>query len=369
MKICKVMSRNIDEDKHIRKKLTTQRTLGSMVEEILTFILKVYIIVIAIYQKLTIGTITMYISSLDNVKEICKEILSSITSTYEDCLYIKNYFEIMQEDTVDEKDKICIDGKIDLIEFRNVSFRYPGELHNTLNNINVKIKKNTTYALIGLNGSGKTTFLKLLLKLYKPTAGEIYLNGVNLDDYNQADLFSNIGVVFQDFIRYPFDVKTNIAVGNGGNEIDINYIKKISNMLGLEKDIKELKNEYDTQLKKEWTEGTELSGGQWQKIAIARCLFKQSDVYLFDEPFSALDAISEQHIIKRLNLKTKMSITIFITHRYSSLRLADFILVLKDGELVESGSHQELQKAGKYYSELIKAQIEPIDHLAQLDET
>lgn len=115
--------------------------------------------------------------------------------------------------------------------------------------------------------------------------------------------------------------------------------------------------------------GTELSQGQWQKIAIARCLFKQSDVYLFDEPFSALDAISEQHIIKRLNLKTKMSITIFITHRYSSLRLADFILVLKDGELVESGSHQELQKAGKYYSELIKAQIEPIDHLAQLDET
>ena len=93
------------------------------------------------------------------------------------------------------------------------------------------------------------------------------------------------------------------------------------------------------------------------------------DVYLFDEPFSALDAISEQHIIKRLNLKTKMSITIFITHRYSSLRLADFILVLKDGELVESGSHQELQKAGKYYSELIKAQIKPIDHLAQLDET
>ena len=140
-------------------------------------------------------------------------------------------------------------------------------------------------------------------------------------------------------------------------------------MSGAAEVIDGLPHRLQTQLQKGWNGGTELSQGQWQKIAIARCLFKQSDVYLFDEPFSALDAISEQHIIKRLNLKTKMSITIFITHRYSSLRLADFILVLKDGELVESGSHQELQKAGKYYSELIKAQIEPIDHLAQLDET
>lgn len=352
MKICKVMSRNIDEDKHIRKKLTTQRTLGSMVEEILTFILKVYIIVIAIYQKLTIGTITMYISSLDNVKEICKEILSSITSTYEDCLYIKNYFEIMQEDTVDEKDKICIDGKIDLIEFRNVSFRYPGELHNTLNNINVKIKKNTTYALIGLNGSGKTTFLKLLLKLYKPTAGEIYLNGVNLDDYNQADLFSNIGVVFQDFIRYPFDVKTNIAVGNGGNEIDINYIKKISNMLGLEKDIKELKNEYDTQLKKEWTEGTELSGGQWQKIAIARGLIKKNySMLILDEPTAALDSLSEYNIFQKFKSIKRGKITIFVTHRMCNVPLADEIIVLKNGSILEQGTHSDLMDIkGEYYA-------------------
>jgi ABC-type multidrug transport system fused ATPase/permease subunit len=346
------MSRNIDEDKHIRKKLTTQRTLGSMVEEILTFILKVYIIVIAIYQKLTIGTITMYISSLDNVKEICKEILSSITSTYEDCLYIKNYFEIMQEDTVDEKDKICIDGKIDLIEFRNVSFRYPGELHNTLNNINVKIKKNTTYALIGLNGSGKTTFLKLLLKLYKPTAGEIYLNGVNLDDYNQADLFSNIGVVFQDFIRYPFDVKTNIAVGNGGNEIDINYIKKISNMLGLEKDIKELKNEYDTQLKKEWTEGTELSGGQWQKIAIARGLIKKNySMLILDEPTAALDSLSEYNIFQKFKSIKRGKIAIFVTHRMCNVPLADEIIVLKNGSILEQGTHSDLMDIkGEYYA-------------------
>ena len=176
------------------------------------------------------------------------------------------------------------------------------------------------YALIGLNGSGKTTLLKLLMKLYKPTLGTILINGQDIEEIDTAGLRKRISAIFQDFIKYPFTAEENITISDLEN-------------------------------------------------AIARCLFKQSDVYLFDEPFSALDAISEQHIIKRLNLKTKMSITIFITHRYSSLRLADFILVLKDGELVESGSHQELQKAGKYYSELIKAQIEPIDHLAQLDET
>ena len=153
------------------------------------------------------------------------------------------------------------------------------------------------------------------------------------------------------------------------NANDLHRLSKVIDDAGAAEVIDGLPHRLQTQLQKGWNGGTELSQGQWQKIAIARCLFKQSDVYLFDEPFSALDAISEQHIIKRLNLKTKMSITIFITHRYSSLRLADFILVLKDGELVESGSHQELQKAGKYYSELIKAQIEPIDHLAQLDET
>ena len=197
-----------------------------------------------------------------------------------------------------------------------------------------------------------TTFLKLLLKLYKPTAGEIYLNGVNLDDYNQADLFSNIGVVFQDFIRYPFDVKTNIAVGNGGNEIDINYIKKISNMLGLEKDIKELKNEYDTQLKKEWTEGTELSGGQWQKIAIARGLIKKNySMLILDEPTAALDSLSEYNIFQKFKSIKRGKIAIFVTHRMCNVPLADEIIVLKNGSILEQGTHSDLMDIkGEYYA-------------------
>ena len=210
---------------------------------------------------------------------------------------------------------------------------------------------------------------KLLMKLYKPTLGTILINGQDIEEIDTAGLRKRISAIFQDFIKYPFTAEENITISDLENANDLHRLSKVIDDAGAAEVIDGLPHRLQTQLQKGWNGGTELSQGQWQKIAIARCLFKQSDVYLFDEPFSALDAISEQHIIKRLNLKTKMSITIFITHRYSSLRLADFILVLKDGELVESGSHQELQKAGKYYSELIKAQIEPIDHLAQLDET
>lgn len=246
---------------------------------------------------------------------------------------------------------------------------YPATNVYALKNVSFVLDDRHTYALIGLNGSGKTTLLKLLMKLYKPTLGTILINGQDIEEIDTAGLRKRISAIFQDFIKYPFTAEENITISDLENANDLHRLSKVIDDAGAAEVIDGLPHRLQTQLQKGWNGGTELSQGQWQKIAIARCLFKQSDVYLFDEPFSALDAISEQHIIKRLNLKTKMSITIFITHRYSSLRLADFILVLKDGELVESGSHQELQKAGKYYSELIKAQIEPIDHLAQLDET
>ena len=214
--------------------------------------------------------------------------------------------------------------------------------------------------VLGASGCGKSMTLKCIAGIETPDEGKIILNGRVLFNsekkINLSPQKRNIGYLFQNYALFPhMNVEENIAVGikikEEKNEIIAKYLK-----------IFHLEN-----LKKAYPKN--LSGGQQQRVALARIFASQPDILMLDEPFSALDAISEQHIIKRLNLKTKMSITIFITHRYSSLRLADFILVLKDGELVESGSHQELQKAGKYYSELIKAQIEPIDHLAQLDET
>ncbi len=282
---------------------------------------------------------------------------------------MESLFDLFDMQTEDENCGTPLTEPIRTIEFRHVYFSYPATNVYALKNVSFVLDDRHTYALIGLNGSGKTTLLKLLMKLYKPTLGTILINGQDIEEIDTAGLRKRISAIFQDFIKYPFTAEENITISDLENANDLHRLSKVIDDAGAAEVIDGLPHRLQTQLQKGWNGGTELSQGQWQKIAIARCLFKQSDVYLFDEPFSALDAISEQHIIKRLNLKTKMSITIFITHRYSSLRLADFILVLKDGELVESGSHQELQKAGKYYSELIKAQIEPIDHLAQLDET
>ena len=357
------------EDQMNRKKFCKIDTAQKAANDFVILLLKLWIIILGIKQRATLGTINLYTSSLDQIQSAIFSFCTQLNTFYEQALYLESLFDLFDMQTENENCGTTLTEPIRTIEFRHVYFSYPATNVYALKNVSFVLDDRHTYALIGLNGSGKTTLLKLLMKLYKPTLGTILINGQDIEEIDTAGLRKRISAIFQDFIKYPFTAEENITISDLENANDLHRLSKVIDDAGAAEVIDRLPHRLQTQLQKGWNGGTELSQGQWQKIAIARCLFKQSDVYLFDEPFSALDAISEQHIIKRLNLKTKMSITIFITHRYSSLRLADFILVLKDGELVESGSHQELQKAGKYYSELIKAQIEPIDHLAQLDET
>lgn len=357
------------EDQMNRKKFCKIDTAQKAANDFVILLLKLWIIILGIKQRATLGTINLYTSSLDQIQSAIFSFCTQLNTFYEQALYLESLFDLFDMQTEDENCGTPLTEPIRTIEFRHVYFSYPATNVYALKNVSFVLDDRHTYALIGLNGSGKTTLLKLLMKLYKPTLGTILINGQDIEEIDTAGLRKRISAIFQDFIKYPFTAEENITISDLENANDLHRLSKVIDDAGAAEVIDGLPHRLQTQLQKGWNGGTELSQGQWQKIAIARCLFKQSDVYLFDEPFSALDAISEQHIIKRFNLKTKMSITIFITHRYSSLRLADFILVLKDGELVESGSHQELQKAGKYYSELIKAQIEPIDNLAQLDET
>ena len=357
------------EDQMNRKKFCKIDTAQKAANDFVILLLKLWIIILGIKQRATLGTINLYTSSLDQIQSAIFSFCTQLNTFYEQALYLESLFDLFDMQTEDENCGTPLTEPIRTIEFRHVYFSYPATNVYALKNVSFVLDDRHTYALIGLNGSGKTTLLKLLMKLYKPTLGTILINGQDIEEIDTAGLRKRISAIFQDFIKYPFTAEENITISDLENANDLHRLSKVIDDAGAAEVIDGLPHRLQTQLQKGWNGGTELSQGQWQKIAIARCLFKQSDVYLFDEPFSALDAISEQHIIKRLNLKTKMSITIFITHRYSSLRLADFILVLKDGELVESGSHQELQKAGKYYSELIKAQIEPIEHLVQVDET
>lgn len=332
--------------------------------DFVVMILKLWIIISCIVQHHSLGTINLYTNALDQVQGAIFSIFTQLNIVYEQALYLQSLFDLLDMPTEDSDIGFTIDEPIRSIEFRHVFFSYPGTNSYALKDISFRLDTQHTYALIGLNGSGKTTLLKLLMKLYQPSSGEILINGYDLNTVSAKSLRKHISAIFQDFIKYPFTLEENITISDLTNAKDSQQFEVSVENTGVNEIINRLPEQQHTQLQKGWNGGIELSQGQWQKIAIARCLFKKSDVYLFDEPFSAIDAISEQNIIRKLRNCINSSIAIFITHRYSSLVLADYILVLKDGELVESGTHEELQKRGNYYSELMKAQIDPLDELS-----
>lgn len=363
-KIIDLQTKYFREDQKGRRRFFKIDCAQKSGNDFVIMILKLWIIISCIMRHFSLGTINLYTSALDQVQSAIFSLFTQLNIVYEQALYLQSLFDLLDMPTEDSDNGFTIDEPIRSIEFRHVFFSYPGTNTYALKDISFKLDTQHTYALIGLNGSGKTTLLKLLMKLYQPSSGEILINGHDLNAVSAKSLREHISAIFQDFIKYPFTVEENITISDLSNAKDLQQFEASVKNTGVNEIIKKLPEQQYTQLQKSWNGGIELSQGQWQKIAIARCLFKKGDVYLFDEPFSAIDAISEQNIIRKLRNSINSSIAIFITHRYSSLLLADYILVLKDGELVESGTHEELQKRGNYYSELVKAQIDPLDELS-----
>lgn len=338
------------ENRVIRKKFILEKTLLELLDYTLTYSVKLILIVSSLKAKATIGTITMYISSIDSIKNSLSTILSSVSTGYENVIYLESLFKILEIDIEDEKDRIDLTNEIYSIEFKDVYFKYPHSDNLSLQNINLTMKKNTTYAIVGINGSGKTTLIKLLIGLYQPTSGKILINGIDIKKLNKSSILKHISAIFQDFIKYPFDIKTNIGIG------DINNIDNLSKIISAAHDsevgeyIESLPNKYDTQLQKEWADSTELSLGQWQKIAIARSLMKESSMLILDEPTSSLDIISEYEIFNRLKTVKADKLCILVTHRLTNISLADEIIVIEDGSILEQGNHNELiDLKGKYY--------------------
>lgn len=293
------------EDQMNRKKFCKIDTAQKAANDFVILLLKLWIIILGIKQRATLGTINLYTSSLDQIQSAIFSFCTQLNTFYEQALYLESLFDLFDMQTEDENCGTPLTEPIRTIEFRHVYFSYPATNVYALKNVSFVLDDRHTYALIGLNGSGKTTLLKLLMKLYKPTLGTILINGQDIEEIDTAGLRKRISAIFQDFIKYPFTAEENITISDLENANDLHRLSKVIDDAGAAEVIDGLPHRLQTQLQKGWNGGTELSQGQWQKIAIARCLFKQSDVYLFDEPFSALDAISEQHIIKRLNLKTK----------------------------------------------------------------
>jgi ATP-binding cassette subfamily B protein len=241
-------------------------------------------------------------------------------------------------------------------EFRNVSFAYPGTSRLVLEGLNFRLERDERIALIGENGQGKTTIVKLITRLYDPTDGQILLDGIDLREYDLEDLSREIGVIFQDFMRYEMTAAENIGVGRIEERDDLFRIAEAARKSGAHQLIQELPEGYRQMLGRRFEGGVDLSGGQWQKIALARAYLRDAQVLILDEPTASLDARAEHEVFERFAELTRGKMALLISHRFSTVRMADRILVLENGKIIEEGSHHELMLLGGRYSQMFELQ-------------
>jgi ATP-binding cassette subfamily B protein len=241
-------------------------------------------------------------------------------------------------------------------EFRDVSFAYPGTTRRVLKNFNFTLSPGERIALIGENGQGKTTVVKLITRLYDPTEGQILLDGVDLREYKLEDLHHEIGVIFQDFMRYEMTARENIAVGRVERQHTEQEIEQAAEKSLAASVIAKLEKGYDQQLGRRFETGVELSGGEWQRVALARAYLRDAQLLILDEPTAALDAKSELEVFERFAELTKDKMALLISHRFSTVRMADRIVVLSGGRLVEEGNHKQLMALGGLYAEMFEMQ-------------
>ena len=239
--------------------------------------------------------------------------------------------------------------------FENVSFSYPGSPRRVLDHLNLRIEPGERIALIGENGQGKTTIVKLITRLYDPTGGRILLDGVDLRDYSIEDLNREIGVIFQDFMRYEMTARSNIAVGRIDNESQAD-IQQAAHKSLADAVIRRLPNGYEQLLGRRFEGGLDLSGGEWQKVALARAYLRDAQLLILDEPTAALDARSEYEVFQRFAELTHGKMALLISHRFSTVRMADRIVVLENGNIAEQGSHTQLMALSARYAEMFELQ-------------
>ena len=321
---------------------------------------------------LQVGDYSLYTGALNSISGGISSLISNTASIYEGTLFIDNMIAFMSQEqkiTPLLKEPLKVERhKGHTIEFKNVSFSYPGTERTVLNNINLTLAEGETAVLVGLNGAGKTTLIKLLTRLYDPTEGVIYLDGHDIREYDLKELYEMYGIIFQDFGKYAVSVNENISFGNtqkGNVEEDIKFAAHQSNA---DTFIDKLPDGYQTPLMRYFEEnGIELSIGQWQKLSIARAFYSDSDVLILDEPTASLDPMAEQEIFNQFDTLRKDKTTMFVSHRLSSATTASKIIVLENGEIVEEGTHNQLMnKKGKYH-ELFSTQAKR--YLTEIDES
>lgn len=347
------------EKKHLENFKLLVTSLASILPIFASTIVLIVVGVGIIDGNMTVGDYSLYGGAATQLLSAVVQFTGVINKSYESEMRLSRYADFLKLEPLVKNTGKKIVEEVNSIEFRNVSFTYPHTDIKILKNVSFTINKNQSLALVGLNGAGKSTIVKLILRLYDPDSGQILVNGVNLKDYDIHSYYKCIGAVFQDFCRYDLKVRETIALTDIDGIDDDERVLKAYKSAEINIDVDQLKDGIDTYLGKTFDpEGLELSGGNWQKVAIAQAFFKNSSLMLFDEPNAALDPDAERNLFEKMVELGHSKCVIYVTHRLSAATTASQILVISDGECVEMGTHSELIKKKGLYYDLFNKQAE-----------
>lgn len=358
-KFKKFRGERIDISKDVQGKQLKVKIVDVILLVIRECVVYGYLIYNVLFTGMGIGDFTMYFSTINGFGDWMKGILDDLANIKAQNMYLddmREFLEIKSENKEKTRD-IPIDSSYE-IEFKNVSFKYPKTDKYIYKNLSLKIKKGQRLAIVGINGAGKTTFVKLLCRLYEPTSGEILINGVNIKDFSKEEYYKILSVVFQDIKTFAFTVAENVSLEDL-EDVDREKVLHCIEKAGVGDKINSLQKGIDTSLLKILDgEGIELSGGENQKLALARALYKNGKIVILDEPTSALDAVAEYNIYKGFDELIGDKTAIYISHRLASTKFCDVIAFFENGEIVEYGTHEELLKKNGKYSDMFNIQAQ-----------
>jgi ATP-binding cassette subfamily B protein len=348
-----------------RLSLSRRRTFSDFLTQTLTtaaiFGTLAFISFQTIRGAITVGSLVMYYSAFQAGVGFLQGILRGMTGLYEDNLFLANFYQFLALDPKIQAPSRprSVPQKIEQgIAFQDVHFQYPGEPQEVLQGIDLTIAPGQVIALVGENGSGKTTLIKLLCRLYDPAQGKITIDGINLSHLDPICWRRELSVIFQDYIQYHLSVWENIWLGNVETQPNREQITQAARLSGADPIIRRLPEGYDTQLGHWFQKGHELSIGEWQKVALARAFLRDSRFVVLDEPTSSLDPLAEAELFQQFRKLIQGRSAILISHRFSTVQMADYIYVLNQGRIIERGSHQELLTQNGFYARLFRAQAE-----------
>ena len=350
-----------EEDAKLARSRSLKSLLWGLLSTIAYYGAYVWIVALTLAAKITLGDMSLYITLFRDSQGTFQGLLDNVNALYENGLFLQNLFAFLglssQVSVLPQGDRPAEDPSRGL-EFEDVWFKYPGRADWAIQGLSLSIGPREKLALVGDNGAGKTTLIKLLTRLYEPTKGRVLFRGVDLRYFSPDELQKRVGAIFQDYVRYHLPLSENVGFGAVEHLQDEARIEGAARKSGADEVARQLPDAYKTMLGRWFDHGHELSGGQWQKVALARAFMGDREVLVLDEPTAALDAQAEFDIFQRFQELTRGKISILVSHRFSTVRMADRIAVLKGGKIEELGSHEELVAKGGSYARLFELQAQ-----------